>query len=120
MKVLLDSCVWGGAKTLLIAAGHDVVWVGDRAEDPGDEAILSEAHRDERVLVTLDKDFGDLAVLWGAPHCGIVRLVNIPARQQGTFVEHVLSHHGPELLSGAIATVESSRIRIRPPNDLSN
>lgn len=120
MKVLLDSCVWGGAKTLLIAAGHDVVWVGERAEDPGDKEILSEAHRDERVLVTLDKDFGDLAVLWGAPHHGIVRLVNIPARQQGKVVEHVLSLHGPELLSGAIATVESSRIRIRPPGNPSN
>ena len=120
MKVLLDSCVWGGAKTTLAAAGHDVVWVGDRAEDPGDEEILSEAHRGERVLVTLDKDFGDLAILWGAPHHGIVRLVNIPARQQGQFVAHVLSLHGAELLSGAIATVESTRIRIRPPDDPSN
>lgn len=117
MKVLLDSCVWGGAKSTLAAAGHDVVWVGDRSKDPGDEEILSEAHRDERVLVTLDKDFGDLAVLWGTPHHGIVRLVNIPARQQSHFVAHVLSLHGTELLSGAIATVELRRIRIRPPDD---
>ena len=53
MKVLLDTCVWGGAKDTLVAAGHDVVRTGDRAEDPGDEEILAEAHRDERVLVTL-------------------------------------------------------------------
>ena len=116
MKLLLDSCVWGGAKALLIAAGHDVDWVGDRAEDPGDVEILKEAFQDQRILITLDKDFGDLAILWCVPHRGIVRLVNIPARQQGKVAAHVLALHGSELLSGAIATVESSRIRIRPPD----
>ena len=116
MKLVLDSCVWGGAMALLIAEGHDVCWVGDRAEDPGDVAILNETFRDERILITLDKDFGDLAILWGAPHRGIMRLVNIPARQQGRVAAHVLALHGSELLSGAIATVESSQIRIRPPD----
>lgn len=72
MKLLLDSCVWGGAKEFLASAGHDVDWVGERSEDPGDESILSEAHRNAQILVSLDKDFGDLAVLWGAPHHGIV------------------------------------------------
>ncbi len=40
MKVLLDSCIWGGAKRDLEAAGFDVVWVGDFLKDPGDEAIM--------------------------------------------------------------------------------
>jgi len=39
MKVLLDSCVWGGAKSVIKAAGHDVTWSGDWPSDPGDEAI---------------------------------------------------------------------------------
>lgn len=29
MKVLLDTCVWGGAKETLEAAGYDVIWGGD-------------------------------------------------------------------------------------------
>jgi hypothetical protein len=29
MKVLLDTCVWGGAAAELRAVGHDVVWAGD-------------------------------------------------------------------------------------------
>ncbi len=95
---------------------YDVLWTGDRDEDPGDLAILKEAFLDERVLVTLDKDFGDLAILWSVPHRGILRLVNIPARQQGLFINHVLSVHGAEFMLGAIATVESNRIRIRPPD----
>ncbi len=117
MKVMLDSCVWGGAKTSLEAAGHDVIWIGDRDEDPGDTKILEEAHADERVLVTIDKDFGDLAILWGMEHHGIVRLVNAPARQQGPTVVKVLAQYGQLLFAGAIATVEATRIRIRPADD---
>jgi predicted nuclease of predicted toxin-antitoxin system len=82
MNVLLDTCVWGGAKAELHTAGHDVFWTGDLAQDPGDEEILAQAHREHRVLITLEKDFGELAIWRSLPHCGIVRLVNIPARQQ--------------------------------------
>ena len=54
MKALLDTCVWGGAKTELQATGHDVIWTGDLAQDPGDEEILAQANREQRVLVMLD------------------------------------------------------------------
>jgi predicted nuclease of predicted toxin-antitoxin system len=36
MKILLDTCVWGGVAQELRAAGHEVVWAGDWREDPGD------------------------------------------------------------------------------------
>ena len=48
MKLLLDACVWGGASAELRAAGHDVIWAGDWADDPGDDAILPTATRTER------------------------------------------------------------------------
>lgn len=35
MRVLLDSCVWGGAREVIAVAGHDVQWVGDWEGDPG-------------------------------------------------------------------------------------
>ena len=52
MRVLLDTCVWGGVSKALVAAGHDVVWVGDWPTDPGDEEILACARQESRVLVT--------------------------------------------------------------------
>ena len=70
MKVILDTCVWGGVRQALSAAGHDVIWAGDWDEDPGDDEILAKAYREGRVLVTLDKDFGTLAFLHGRPHAG--------------------------------------------------
>ena len=117
MKLLLDTCVWGGAREELAAAGHDVVWAGDWSKDPGDEEILGLAYHERRVLVTLDKDFGELAIVYGKPHSGIVRLVDIGARQQAALCLHVLTVHGAELEAGAIVTAETSRLRIRPPAD---
>ena len=67
MRVPLDACVWGGALEELKSAGHDVLWTGDWEQDPGDEEILAKAHNERRVLVTLDKDFGELAVFKMAP-----------------------------------------------------
>jgi len=114
MNLLLDTCVWGGAKAELEANGHDVIWIGDLARDPGDEEILAQAHRDERILVTLDKDFGELAIRRNLPHHGIARLVNFSARQQGAVCQQVLDKYGEELTRGAIVTVEAGRVRIRP------
>ncbi len=115
MKVMLDSCVWGRARDGIAAAGHDVIWAGDWPQDPGDEEILAFAYSAQRVLVTLDKDFGELAILRGAPHCGILRLVNVAARQQAGVCLHVLNLHGQELQAGAIVTAERGRLRIRSP-----
>jgi predicted nuclease of predicted toxin-antitoxin system len=115
MRLLVDTCVWGGAVAVLRAAGHDVVWMGDQPMDPGDEVILAPAHREQRILITLDKDFGELAIVRGHPHGGIVRLVGIAARQQAAVCDHALMAHGGELLAGAIITAEPGRLRIRPP-----
>jgi predicted nuclease of predicted toxin-antitoxin system len=117
MKILLDTCVWGGARTNLEVAGHDVIWAGDWPEDPGDEEILARAHKEGRILVTLDKDFGEIAIVHKTKHSGIVRLVNFSARQQGVICLRVIDRYGNELQSGAIVTAEPGHLRIRPPDE---
>jgi predicted nuclease of predicted toxin-antitoxin system len=117
VKLLLDTCVWGGVRTELVAAGYDVVWAGDWSEDPGDEEILATAYREGRVLVTLDKDFGELAIVRGIAHSGILRLVNLSTRQQATVCLQVLTRYGNEVATGAIVTAELGRVRIRPPDE---
>jgi predicted nuclease of predicted toxin-antitoxin system len=116
MKRLLDTCVWGGALAKLQAAGHDVIWAGQWEEDPGDEAILACALAEGRILVTLDKDFGELAFARRLPHGGILRLANFPARQQAKACLHVLGLHGTELAAGALVTAEPGVLRIRLPH----
>jgi predicted nuclease of predicted toxin-antitoxin system len=82
---------------------------------PGDDEILARAHADGRVLVTLDKDFGELAIARAQPHSGIVRLVGLRAGEHGPASAKVLELHGAELQRGAIVTVEPGRLRIRDP-----
>jgi predicted nuclease of predicted toxin-antitoxin system len=79
--------------------------------------VLAKAHDEGRILVTLDKDFGELAVVKGKPHSGILRLVNLSAKQQGSVCLRVVETYGQLLQSGAIITVEPGRIRIRPPDE---
>ena len=114
MLLLLDACVWGGAKEALSGAGHDVVWAGEWSEDPGDIEILERALAEERVLVTLDKDFGELAVFHGIPHSGIIRLIRWSAGRQAEACLMVLDRYGEELQQGALVTAEPGRVRIRP------
>jgi predicted nuclease of predicted toxin-antitoxin system len=113
MKLLLDTCVWGGVKKILEEARHDVVWGGDWDQDPGDDEIISYAFREKRTLVTLDKDFGELAIVHRVSHCGIIRLVGLSSKQQATVCLAVLARYDKELLHGAIITANIDRLRIR-------
>ena len=116
MKVILDTCVWGGAKYPLIEDGYYVIWVGEWEKDPGDKEILTYANKHKRSLITLDKDFGELAIVFEYPHYGILRLVNISARQQAQVCLQILKEFGSELQQGSIITVDQKRVRIHPCN----
>jgi predicted nuclease of predicted toxin-antitoxin system len=107
----------GLVRDSLAESGHDVSWAGDWPEDPGDEEILARARAEKRVLVTLDKDFGELAVVRGLPHAGIVRLVDLSLRVQAESCLRVLELHGSEIERGGIATAEPGRLRVRPAEE---
>ncbi|MDI7204845.1 DUF5615 family PIN-like protein [Leptospira santarosai] len=117
MKVFLDTCVWGGVAKELKSLGIDTIWSGDFTKDPGDEDILKIAYEEKRILITLDKDFGELAVFRKLPHCGIIRLVNLSSKEQSRLSAYVLKLHEKELLSGAIATVSINKLRLRLPDE---
>ena len=115
MKILLDSCVSAFLRQPLEVAGHQVLWVGDWPKDPGDAEILAFAFREKCTVITLDKDFGALAIRDKHPHAGIVRLVNISLREQPIICEHIVREYGKVLLTGAMITVDQKRLRIRLP-----
>ena len=114
MKVLLDSCVAGSVAAALAEAGHRVECVVDWPADPGDAEILTYARNTQQVVVTLDKDFGELAVVRGQPHAGVVRLVGFSSSGQAGGAVAALSRYARELNEGALVTVEPGRTRIRP------
>jgi len=96
-------------------AGHEVEWVGDWAADPGDDQILARAAQSNQVVVTLDKDFGQLAVALGATHAGIIRLVDLRYLEQAPICARAIAEHESDLAHAAIVTVERNRTRVRLP-----
>jgi predicted nuclease of predicted toxin-antitoxin system len=101
----------------LRAEEHDVIWAGDWPVDPGDDEVLRRAHAEGRVLITLDKDFGELAVALRRPHAGIVRLVGFRAAEPARACAPVLGRFAAELANGAIVTSSPDRLRIRPGSE---
>jgi predicted nuclease of predicted toxin-antitoxin system len=73
MKFLANENFPQAAVLALRQGGHDVLWC--RTDLPGvdDDDILRRAQAEDRVLLTFDKDFGDLAFHWGLPaRCGVI------------------------------------------------
>jgi predicted nuclease of predicted toxin-antitoxin system len=46
--------------------GHDVLWIRETAPANTDTAVLARAFAEDRLLITFDKDFGELVFLRGA------------------------------------------------------
>ncbi len=114
MRVLLDSCVAGLAVEVIRQAGHDASWAGDWSQDPGDDEILRIAAAESRVLVTIDKDFGEMVIVRGMVHAGLIRLVGFRASEQGSAIVRLLAAYEADLAVGAILTAEPWRVRVRP------
>jgi predicted nuclease of predicted toxin-antitoxin system len=75
MRFLANENFPGAAVTALESAGHDVVWVRIAAPGTNDPQVLAWAAREGRILLTFDKDFGELARGSALPlTCGVVLL----------------------------------------------
>ena len=69
---------------------HDVRWVGEEVRGISDPDVLGQAVAQNRILLTLDKDFGELIFRQGkAASCGVI-LLRIESRSQLEFVSKVL------------------------------
>ena len=93
----MDRCAGRRLAEWLRDGGHDVLNTRNLGSDPGDTALLDRAASDNRVLITVDKDFGELRYLHGTPHAGLVRLPDVRMPQRIALVEEAINHHGQAL-----------------------
>jgi hypothetical protein len=114
MRFLADENFPGAAITALTAARHDVVSI--RIAEPGarDRDVLARAAREERILLTFDKDFGELAANTALPAgCGIVlfrRRVPKSAAPARRLAEIISSRDD---WAGHFSVIEPGRTRMR-------
>ena len=73
LKFLVDN---SSGKGLANALGekYDVTYAGDNIPSAEDEEILEMAERENRILITNDKDFGELVFRYGKPSSGVILL----------------------------------------------
>ena len=115
MRFLANENFPATAVAALIAGGHDVVWVRNSAPGMSDPDVLAWATRDERTLLTFDKDFGELARASALPStCGVV-LFRVPMQNPGdigTRLGNLVMSRGD--WAGHFSVIEPGRIRMRP------
>ena len=112
MKFLIDRCAGRLLADWLRRKGHDVVESFELGSDPGDRALLEWAAKEQRILVTIDTDFGELIFLDNLPHAGLVRLPDVPTQERQLIMQDLITRHRTDLENAAIITVRSGRIRI--------
>jgi predicted nuclease of predicted toxin-antitoxin system len=75
MRFLIDASSDARLVPYLRSLGHDVTRIGtDYPADLADRDVLATAHAERRILVTDDRDFGELVVQQRQPHDGVIYL----------------------------------------------
>jgi predicted nuclease of predicted toxin-antitoxin system len=115
MRLLANENFPGDAVTALRQHGHDVAWI--RTDSPGvsDIEVLERAQRENRIVITFDKDFGELAFRLRLPALNGIILFRIatpsPQYVAQAAVSAIVSRTD---WAGHFAVVEDYRIRITP------
>ena len=115
MRFLVDRCAGRRLAEWLGNEGHDVLEARTLGPDPGDLALLELANSEDRILVTIDTDFGELIYLHDVPHAGLLRLPDVPAEQRLALAAEVINRHRQALEDRAVVTIRGGRIRISHP-----
>ena len=115
MRFLANENIPGPVVRSLRDLGHDVLWAREAHAGEAGHVLLAQAQAEQRVTLTCDTDFGELAFRSGIPaSCGIV-LFRIewsePVKDNAFAVSALTSRDD---WTGVFAVVERDRIRVRP------
>jgi predicted nuclease of predicted toxin-antitoxin system len=114
VKFLLDEGLPLRLGAYLSSQGHDVATVGrDHPYALSDRAILAIAWEERRIVLTNDKDFGDLIFRDRIPHAGVIlfRFGYEPIDGRIKRLERVLNDHAAHLNRFVVVTARSVRVR---------
>ncbi len=115
MRILANENVPGEIVQALRDRDHDVSWI--RIDAPGsvDTEVLSRAQTEDRLLLTFDKDFGELAFRWGLQVSSGIILIRLSAPSPTQLQQSVISAlESRDDWAGMFSVIETSRIRTTP------
>jgi predicted nuclease of predicted toxin-antitoxin system len=102
----------------LRADGHTVTAVRDTTPQATDDVVLSDSNRMGAVLLTIDKDFGELTFRLGKAGTGIalLRLEGISTAGKAEIVSAAVKTLG-ERMAGSFVVIAPGRLRLRSAGD---
>jgi predicted nuclease of predicted toxin-antitoxin system len=74
LRFLLDECMSPQVAEWLCQQGHDAIYVAEAENGFPDDEVLSRAVREDRILITNDKGFGERIHRYGQEHRGLILL----------------------------------------------
>lgn len=115
MRLLVNENVSATVIAMLRQHGHDVLSVKESMRSETDDVILAKAQAEQRLVVTHDKDFGELAFRFGLPaECGVM-LLRLSGPDSDTDNDRVIAAlESRDDWAGHFSVVTDDRIRMRP------
>lgn len=106
-RFLLDENADARLRTFLSNLGHDVTAIASEyPHSLPDKEVLAIANREQRILITNDKDFGELIFHQGLPHHGVLffRLKTTTYERKQERLSYVLTHYTDRLSQYLVIT----------------
>ena len=113
MRFVVDECTGPAVANWLRHQGHDVISVFDEHRGLGDDAILTLANMQNRILITNDKDFGEKIFREHRRHRGVIflRLGNEHYPNKIAVLERVLAGYAARIPDHFVV-VSEDKLRI--------
>lgn len=114
MKFHANENIEAEVVAFLRESGHDVTYAAEIDPRAADETVLARAHSESRILITSDKDFGELCFRRGLPSIGVIfiRGTDLTAQGRIRLLEKLMSAEQP-LLPGRFIVLADRGIRRR-------
>ena len=115
LKLVADECISVSIVASLRKEGCDVWHVLEGSAGSSDDDVLSNAYRQDRIILTEDKDFGELVYRFRKPAKGVI-FIRIPISDRHLKwprLKKLLSEF-PERLAGHLVVLEKDKVRFRP------
>ena len=120
-SLLADECIDREVVDALREQGFDVLYVAELAPSIPDDEVLAMAVAADALLITSDKDFGEIVFRQNRLHSGVllIRLAGVDAHLKAQLTVEILRERDTELL-GNFSVLERDRFRVRRARPLAS
>ena len=110
MKFLVDECVGPSVAKWLLQNSYDTISIYDDMTGIDDDSVLKKAFLENRILITSDKDFGEMIFKNKKQHCGVLllRLIDEKPSNKIHVLKDTLKNYSQDLFGNFVVVTEKT------------